>query len=323
MKSPARPRVGLVLGGGGARGLAHVGVLRVLEAARVPVDLVVGCSMGAMVGTLFAFYGNTSDAEVRLKRFTLSSEFRRDRYDDLQTMAPIAGADSGLIQTARRFYKLGLFFATTLFKESFLDAAQVNRDIAAIIPEGRIEDARIPLAIVATDLLRGEEVVLTRGPARQAVQASSAIAGVFPPVVLEGRQLVDGGFVDKVPVEVAFRFGADVVIAVDVSSDASDSVDYGRTGSALSLRASAIQSDTLKNLQLRFADVVIRPDVTSVHWADFAAIESIIPMGETAALNSLPAVRSALKRGRRKALARFLGFDRKWSVDLRRDRVNE
>ncbi len=93
--------------------------------------------------------------------------------------------------------------------------------------------------------------------------------------------------------------------------------DYGRTGSSLSLRATAIQGDTLKNLQLRFADVVIHPDVTSVHWADFAAIESIIPMGEAAALKSLPAVRSALKRGRRRALAQFLGFDRKWSVDLR------
>jgi NTE family protein len=317
MRSPLSPRVGLVLGGGGARGLAHVGVLRVLEAARIPVDLVVGCSMGAMVGTLFAFYGNTSDAEARLKRFTLSSEFKRDQYNDLQTMAPISGADAGLIQTARRFYKLGLFFATTLFKESFLEAAQVNSDIAAIIPEGRIEDARIPLAIVAADLRRAEEVVLRSGSARRAVQASSAIAGVFPPVVIDGRELADGGFVSKVPVEVAFRLGADVVIAVDVSSDAADSSDYGRTGSSLSLRATAIQGDTLKNLQLRFADVVIHPDVTTVHWADFAAIESIIPMGEAAALKALPTVRSALKAGRRKALARFLGFDRKWSVDLR------
>jgi NTE family protein len=274
--------------------------------------------MGAMVGTLYAFYGNTSDAEARLKRFTLSSEFKRDPYDDLRTMAPIAGADSGLIQTARRFYKLGLFFATTLFKESFLDADQVNSDIAAIIPEGRIEDARIPLVIVATDLTRGEEVLLRSGSARQAVQASSAIAGVFPPVPIEGRELVDGGFVDKVPVEVAFRLGADVVIAVDVSSDAADSSDYGRTGSSLSLRATAIQGDTLKNLQLRFADVVIHPSVASVHWADFAAIESIIPMGEEAALRCLPAMRAALKRGRRRALARSLGFDRKWSVDLRK-----
>ena len=90
--------------------------------------------------------------------------------------------------------------------------------------------------------------------------------------MIEGRELVDGGFVDKVPVEVAFRLGA---------------------------------------------DVVIHPDVTSVHWADFAAIESIIPMGEAAGTEALPAIRAALKAGRPKALARFLGFDRKWSVSLR------
>ena len=133
------------MGGGGARGLAHLGVLRVLERAKIPVDLVVGCSMGAMVGTLFAFYQNTADAELRLKRFTRSAGFQRDKYDDLQTMAPIAGADAGLVQTARRFYKLGLFFATTIFKESYIDAAQVNGDIAAIIPEGRIEAAPLEL----------------------------------------------------------------------------------------------------------------------------------------------------------------------------------
>lgn len=323
MRTPLRPRLGLVLGGGGARGLAHLGVLRVLERARIPVDLVVGCSMGAMVGTLYAFYQNTADAETRLKRFTNSPDFQRDKYDDLQTMAPIPGADAGLVQTARRFYKLGLFFATTIFTESFLDAARVNSDIAAIIPEGRIEDAPIPLAIVATDLRSAQEVVLRSGSARLAVQASSAIAGVFPPVVVDGRELVDGGFVDKVPVEVAFRLGADVVVAVDVSSDASDSMDYGRTGSSLSLRATAIQSDTLKNLQMRFADAVIRPDVASVHWADFAAIETIIPRGETAGMEALPAIRAALKAGRRKALARLLGLNRKWSVDLSRDRVNE
>ena len=138
-------------------------------------------------------------------------------------------------------------------------------------------------------------MVLTSGPARRAVQASSAIAGVFPPVSVDGSQLVDGGFVNKVPVEVAFRLGADVVIAVDVSSDAADSQDYGQAGSALSLRATAIQGDTLKNLQLRFADVLICPHVADVHWADFAAIGDIIPRGEAAARGALPQIRKAIR----------------------------
>ena len=319
MTNPLRPKVGLVLGGGGARGLAHVGVLKVLEKAGIKVDLVVGCSMGAMVGCLYAFYKSSSDAEARLREFTSSPQFRSEQFQHLQAMTPLPGEDQGLVQTARRFYKMGLFFATTLFKESFIDYRQVNQDIAAIIPDCLIEDAPIPLAIVATDLRHGHEVVLREGPARRAVQASSAIAGIFPPVLLDGRELVDGGFVNKVPVEVAFRLGADVVIAVDVSSDVADSTEYGRSGSALSLRATAIEGETLKNLQLRFADVVIHPDVTAVHWADFAGIDAIIPTGEAAAFQALPAIRAALKRGRWKAVARLLGFERKWSVDLRGD----
>lgn len=185
--------------------------------------------------------------------------------------------------TLRRFYKLGLFFATTLFKESFMDAEQFERDLAAIVPDCRIEEAPIRLAIVATDLGLGREVILTEGPLRTAVQASSAIAGIFPPIVLDGKELVDGGFVNKVPVEVALKLGADVVIAVDVSLDVLDSQDFGRRGAAISVRANAILSETLKNLQLRFADAIIRPDVRNVHWADFAAISEITPMGEAAA----------------------------------------
>lgn len=321
MNNPLRPKVGLVLGGGGARGLAHVGVLKVFEEARIPVDLVVGCSMGAMVGTLYAFYKSAGDTADRLRDFTSSKGFNKEKYEHLQAMSPVSGEDQGFLNTARRFYKLGLFFATTLFKESFIDPRQVNRDIAAIIPDCRIEDSPIPLAIVATDLRHGEEVVLTQGPARLAVQASSAVAGVFPPVAVDGRDLVDGGFVNKVPVEVAFRLGADVVIAVDVSSDVADSEDFGHTGSAISIRATAILTDTLKDLQMRFADVVIRPQLADVHWADFSAIDAIIPRGEAAARQALPDIRALLKRGRWRALVRLLGFRRSWSVDLQSHRA--
>lgn len=312
-----RPRVGLVLGGGGARGLAHLGVLKVLEEDRVPVDLVVGCSMGAMVGSLYALYGTAEDARTRLAQFTRSEQFRGDKFRDLQAMTPLSTEDQGFVQTVKRFYKLGLFFATTIFKQSFINPKQFDADVAAIIPDCNLEQAPIPLAIVATDLKSGREVILDRGSLRLAVQASSAIAGIFPPVLVDGQELVDGGFVNKVPVEAAFRMGADVVIAVDVSDDVVDSQEFGRTGSAISLRSSAIMSDTLKNLQMRFADVVVHPDVRGVHWADFSALDSIVPLGEAATRAALPAIRAAIKRGRRRRIAALLGFRRKWSVDLR------
>jgi NTE family protein len=316
MRNPFRPRVGLVLGGGGARGLSHLGILKVLEAERVPVDLIVGTSAGAIVGALFAVYGNARDAESRLVEFAGSPQFKSDKFRDLQHMTPLETDDHGLIMTLRRFYKLGLFFATTLFKESFIDPDQFERDLASIIPDCLIQEAQIPLAIVTTDLGAGREVALTEGSLRTAIWASSAIAGIFPPVVVDGKELVDGGFVNKVPVEVALRMGADVVIAADVSQDVLDSQEFSRRGTAISVRANAILAETLKNLQMRFADVVIRPEVNNIHWADFASIADITPIGETAARAALPAVREAILRGYAQRAKKLSGIRRKWHVDL-------
>ena len=197
-----------------------------------------------------------------------------------------------------------------------------ERDLALLAKAHDVPLEKLPasferdLEIVTTDLGLGREVVLTEGSLRTAVQASSAIAGIFPPVAVDGKELVDGGFVNKVPVEVALRLGADVVIAVDVSLDVLDSQDFSRSGAAVSVRANAILSETLKNLQLRFADVVIRPDVKNIHWADFASISEITPMGEAAAKESLPAVREAILKGYIQRMKKFAGIRRKWRADL-------
>ncbi len=317
MRNPLRPTVGLVLGGGGARGMAHIGVLEVLAREKIPVDLVVGTSAGALVGALWCAYRDVRDVRARIAAFCASPQFRQDTFADLVTMAPSPGADQGFVQTVRRFYKLGLFFATTLFQKSFIDGAQFERDVAAVVPDARIEQLPLPLAVVTTDLRLGREVVLAEGSLRAAVMASSAIAGVFPPVVVDGMELVDGGFVNLVPVEVALRLGADVVVAVDVSSNIADSQTFSRTGSAISLRASAIQAETAKLFEVRFADVLVRPDVSDVHWAGFAEFERIIPRGRDAVEAVLPEIRRALRRARlRKPLWSLLG--RKWTVDFRR-----
>jgi len=293
-----RPRVALVLGGGGARGLAHIGVLEVLEREGLAVDLVVGTSAGALVGALYCAYGNTGDVKTRIARFAASPQFQGDTFADLVTMSPPPGADQGFVQTLRRFYKLGLFFATTLFQKSFIDGAQFERDIAAVVPDVLMEALPRRLAIVATDLREGREVVLSRGSLRTAVMASSAIAGFFPPVETDGVELVDGGFVNLVPVEVALRLGADVVIAVDVSSPVADSKEFSRRGGAISLRASAIQAETSRRFQVRHADVLVRPSVSEFHWAAFAEYETIIPRGREAAEGALPEIRRVLRHAR-------------------------
>ncbi len=297
MRNPFRPRVALVLGGGGARGLAHLGVLKVLEAQSIPVDIIVGCSAGAMVGTVYAFSESVKEAEERFVSFTSSPQFNNNPFRDLQTMTPMEINGEGFFKKMKRIYKMGVFFATNLFKESYVDPKQFEKDVNSIVPNERIEDARVRLAVIATDLKNGEKVVLTKGSTRLAVQASSAIAGVFPPVLLNGRELVDGGFVSKVPVETAVRMGADVVIAVDVSFDVQDSQDFSRRGTAISGRANAIMAETLKNAEMKLADVVIHPDMATVHWADFANVKDIVPHGEKAAHEAMEDIRKALRRG--------------------------
>lgn len=311
-----RPRVALALGGGGARGLAHLGVLRVLERERIPVDLVLGSSMGAVVAALWSFGGGADEAQKRLFGFIVSPSFRGG---DLQRLATASGARSmeeGILTGVRRAWTLALFFATNAFRSAYFDPEHFSRGISKLLPDARVEDAPRPLVIVATDLASGEEFVITRGPVRKAVQASSALAGVFLPVNWDGRPLVDGGYSDLVPVEPAFRLGADAVIAVDVSDASSEGDEFALSGNALQIRAASVLAEIHKRLLLRFADAVVRPAVSGIHWADFGEIERIVRCGEEAAQVGLPAIRAALSRGTRQ---RLLGLvkRRRWHVDLR------
>ncbi len=305
MRNPLKPKMALVLGGGGARGVAHLGVLKVLDDAGLSPDLIVGCSAGAFMGVLYALTGNVREAEERLLSFTESSDFDSENFDDLQAIAPLDGEGQGFFARLKRVYKTGRYLTKTLFKESYIGTDEFDNNVDGILPDDLLENARVPIVIVATDLSLGREVVLRSGPARTAVKASSAIAGIFPPVEINGRQLIDGGFVDKVPVETALHLGADVVIAVDVSAELEDTKEFSHRGTIIATRASAILSATSKNLQLRFADVIIRPDIQEIHWADFAASREIIPLGESAARDMLPEIRRAIRRGYPRRIKRF------------------
>jgi NTE family protein len=164
-----------------------------------------------------------------------------------------------------------------------------------------VERTLISLVPVATDLESGEEVLLTRGPLRQVVMASAAIPGILPPVEFEGRRYIDGGWVSKIPVLAAFREGADLVVAVDVSDDLTDTAEL-KTGMDVMVRGNAIKSEALKRFQLQFADVVIRPDVRKHHWADFATAMRLVARGREATREKIPIIRRALDRARLSSL---------------------
>jgi NTE family protein len=183
---PARPRIGLALGSGSARGLAHIGVLRALKEANITVDLVAGTSMGAVIGAVFAS-GKLDGLSARLCNL--------DWPGIVALLDPV-------------FPRSGL-----------IDGQRVAEFVRAHVPSAHIEDLLLPFAAVATDLMTGEAVVATAGDLTEAVRASIAVPGIVTPVRSNGRILVDGGLVNPVPVSVARAMGADLVIAVDLNHD--------------------------------------------------------------------------------------------------------
>lgn len=254
---PKKEKVALVLGGGAARGFAHVGVIKVLEANGIVPDLIVGTSAGSLVGAMYASGLNGFE----LQRVALSVEE--------STFADWTLAGRGLIRGEAIAQ-----FVNTQLKQTTIEK----------LPRG--------LAIVATDLRTGEPIVFQRGDTGTAVRASSAVPGIFNPVRIGDREYVDGGLTHPVPAAVARRLGADVVIAVDISAKP-DGRELSGTVDVL-LQTFTIMGARVAQYELAAADVVIRPALGQIRGTDFSARNVAILEGERAAQAVLPQIRARL-----------------------------
>jgi NTE family protein len=294
MRKRFKFKVGLALGGGAARGLAHVGVLRALERAKIPVDVLVGTSMGSIIGGAYAATGDAAVLEQRVREVLTSEQFRKNRLQFLKETKKERG---GLFFSVANLVRRGIFFGVSNLRPSFLSAEEFAHSMEAMIPDDQIETLPIIFGAVALDIRSGEEVLLRTGNLRQAAEASSAIPGILPPVSMNGRQLIDGGWVDKVPVLPAFYLGADVVIAVDITAELEEVRDY-RRGVDIMVRANSIKDAALVDYSRRMADVVVDPDVGDIHWAYFSAFERCIEAGDEAASRVVPRVRDMMRHER-------------------------
>jgi NTE family protein len=287
-------KIGLALGGGAARGLAHLGVLRILEQEGIPIQLITGTSVGALVGGVYACLGDAAATEKRFVDFAQSSAFKRSAFDFLKESS---SEQPGMLYNLKMLFKKGIFYGTSMTKKSFISAENFEHNINSLLDDIDIPATRVPFAAVSVCLATATEVIHTEGSLRRAVSASCAVPGVLPPVEVNGRRLVDGGWLSRVPILPAFRLGARAVIAVDISLDLEDTSEF-RKGYNIMVRANAIRAEALKNLQCQFADVLIRPRVGHIHWADFSAVEECLVRGEEAARAALPAIRATLRRRR-------------------------
>ena len=253
------PRVALVLGGGAARGFAHVGVIRVLEQEKIPVHMIVGTSVGSLIGAIYAA------APDSLKLEMIAFQLERDDLLD---------------------------YSLLTLKKGLIVGDRLERFVAQKVSVSRIEDLKIPFAAVATDIRSGERIILNRGPLAPAVHASCALPGIFQPVERDGRLLVDGGVLESLPVPTAKSLGADVAIAVDVGAgvkeiQAADIV-------TVMIQALSISGAEMRRRHAQEADVLIHPDVNGVSAFDFTQKERCLSAGIAATREALPRIREVL-----------------------------
>jgi len=253
------PKLGLALGGGAARGFAHIGVLQVLEEEGIKPSLVVGTSAGSVVASFYAS-GKTGQ----------QLQWLADTMDETQ-----------FTDWANPFSGRGILRGEALGK-------YINSQLNGM----KIEDMKLPLGIVATDLRTGDGILFRRGDVATAVRASSAVPSVFEPVQIAGKDFVDGGLVSPVPVRYARQMGADLVLAVDISSRPEDA----KTTDMLKvlLQTFSIMSKSISQLELTQADVVVRPALPDIGSTEFSARKKSIEAGRTAMKQAMPQLRALL-----------------------------
>jgi NTE family protein len=257
--TPPQAKIALVLGAGASRGFAHIGVLKVLEANKIPIHMIIGTSAGSFVGSLYAY-----------------------------------GFDAFQLQKMALTVEKGDLVDLTIPDNGFIKGEKLEEFINSSVKNTPIEKFKIPFYAVATSIPSGQEVVFGQGNAGMAVRASCSIPGIFRPKRLADKLYVDGGVVSPVAVEAARRYGADIVIAVDISADRDTRQPEGTIDTIL--QSVNIMYAKLASAQLPKANVVIRPKVGLIGSTDFEKRHEAIMEGEKAAMEGLPAIQNILAR---------------------------
>lgn len=262
-----RKKIGLALGSGAARGLAHVGVLAVLQKEGIPIDMIAGTSAGAIAGALYA---HSADAEQIIKQ-----------------------------ATELGWKKIAPLIDPSLPKTGLIKGKKIKNLLASYIGGNiKFSDLKIPFACVATDIDTGEEVVIDRGSVPEAIRASISVPAIFTVVKRGDRYLVDGGLVNPVPVSVVKRMGADFIIAVNVMpevTDRTEKIDKEPNIFQIIMQSIYITTYSLVRSSVEDADTVIEPDVANIGAGDFQKAQELILRGEQAAQSAIPEIKRGLK----------------------------
>ncbi len=278
----------LVLGGGGFKGMAHVGVLRALQAAGISVDRVLGTSAGALIASSYCYFGDAERTSALVSNFLASEGFRNNALGSFRRRTVHLPLMRRLAASIRRQVALERMFR----RSSAFGGGALRFIVRSLVPKVALEDLRIPLEICALDLAAGDVVYLRTGDLCTAVTASSAVPGFFPPVEIGDGLYCDAGLIDNLPVRAARRHGG-VVVAVDLSADLFPLRD-GASGMELLLRVQEASTRLENREQAGLADIVLTPPLGGRHWLDTTDLDLVVAAGEAAVLEVLPKLRALL-----------------------------
>jgi len=280
-------KVGLALGGGAARGLAHLGVLKALSEAGIPIHVITGTSIGAIVASIYAANPDADAVIHQVESYLNSDDFNQTKLDFIRKSDQ---ESDGKLGQLKKMIKTGFFLAISMRRSSFISEENIRSNLEKIIPSKNIEDCPLALGLVSMNLDDGKEVVFHKGNLIDKVLASCAIPGIFPPVFIDEQMLVDGSWVNPVPVTIARQLGADFVIAVDVAPTMNQG-DHDFNGWNISLRANEGSRVALKDQCLRSADHVLSLNDIDIHWADFLQLDKCVAEGEQVVLQEIEALK--------------------------------
>ncbi len=283
-KTDKRPRIGLVLSGGGARGLAHIGVLKVLEEMRIPIDCIAGTSMGAVVGGLYAAGASPADLEKLVESIPWNEAFT-----DKQTADKLSFRRKEDRQSDKIDLNLGIRDGHLITSKGLVQGQNLNLLLKEIILHTSdtkdFDKLHIPFRAVAADIESGQAVVIGTGDLSEAIRASMSIPGIFAPMEIRGKMLVDGGIANNLPVDVVRGMGADILIVVDIGTPLRTREGLNSPGSITAqVMTILIQRNVRAQLQtLKREDILIQPQLGNLGTTDFSKTAAAMNIGQDTA----------------------------------------
>jgi len=284
-------KLGVALGGGGARGIAHIGVLQALEEERIPIHVLSGTSAGSIVGALYARHRNSVKVRKLFLEFMETDAFKRMGFSRLEVDSPV---EPGFLDQFSKIIKGRLVFTMRTLKTGLISREKMHQFIRTALTGIEFRDLQLPFAACAVNLLSGEGHYFTEGDLVDAVQASSSIPGWVEPAEIGGEPYIDGIMYESVPVNACYQLGARKVLAVDVTRRNLDSLPISNAVEILG-RSEHILKNHLTDLICATADLSIHPDTRGYEWYQYSHFEELMYEGRQAVRSNIREIRALLR----------------------------